>query len=115
MQNVRLRPGPIADDTPSGILEFDIFNAGQTTVGHIVIEVSVIEDRIVLERDEAIPHPLVRPFRLQGKTHLDAGYSMHYEMQLRNMSTLCSCLPLVRVLSARRLQPAEEGRRISVP
>jgi len=43
---------------------------------------------------------LVRPFKIRGNVVLQAGYTINYEMLLRNLSSDCRYIATVDVVSA---------------
>jgi hypothetical protein len=100
IMNVRLEAPPADAPTPSAVLKFDMLNDGGSKVTDIVIQISMLER----PRDE---HALgsrrfvVNPFMIRGSVTLEAGYTMNYEMLLRNLSADCACVPNVVVISAR--------------
>jgi hypothetical protein len=85
---------------PSAVLKFKVLNDGPTPLTDLVLEISVTELR---ERDRLPGRALVRPFTVRGHIVLLAGYSMQYEMLLRNLSPSCDCVASVDVVSVRWL------------
>ena len=98
IKNVRLRSAPATEPAPSAILEFDILNQAGMTVTDLVFEVSIAQKP---EPDHAPgpKHVVAGPFTIKGTIDLDAGYTIAYEVLLRNLSSDCSCAPEVHVVS----------------
>ena len=51
--------------------------------------------------DPALTRAVLKPFTLRTEATLEPGYSVDYEMRLRNLSARCQCVPKVEVVSAR--------------
>jgi hypothetical protein len=100
IMNVRLEAPPADAPIPSAILKFDMLNDGGSKVTDIVIQISMLE-RPRDERALGSRRFVVNPFMIRGSVTLEAGYTMNYEMLLRNLSTDCACVPNVVVISAR--------------
>lgn len=100
--NVRLEPAPPLETSPSMTLKFAIANEGPTSVSDIILEISIVE-KAKSEHPESARRILVGPFTIRGDVVLRAGYTMNYEMLMRNLSSECGCLATVDVLSARPL------------
>jgi hypothetical protein len=91
IQNLRLEPALNVDTTPSSVMAFDMVNTGATSITHIVFQMSVVSKTLVL----------LGPYTIRTRFVLDPGYTVHYELQLSNLSTDCDCAPSVTVFSAR--------------
>ena len=103
--NVRLdAPGPEAPQ-PSTALKFDLWNDGAVAITDILLQVAIVERKGA--HDDAVPRVVVGPFTVGGHATIEAGYTVSYEMVLRNLSSDCGCLANVRIVSARALLPAE--------
>ena len=100
--NVRLEPAPPLEASPSVTLKFAIANEGSTSVSDIILKIAIVE-KPKSEHPEPARRILVGPFTIRGDVVLRAGYTMNYEMLMRNLSSECSCLAIVDVLSARAL------------
>jgi hypothetical protein len=101
INNIRLdTPGPDAPQ-PSTTLKFDLWNDGAVAITDIQLQVAIIQRRDA--HDEAVPRVMVGPFTVGGHATIEAGYTVSYEMVLRNLSSDCQCLANVRVVSARAL------------
>jgi hypothetical protein len=100
IQNVRLDSSAAAAPAPSAILRFDVVNESSNRVTDFVLEISILEKPRATGAPIR-PRVLVRPFTIQGAVVLESGYTMNYEMVLRNLSSDCSCRVIVEVLSAR--------------
>ena len=100
--NVRLEAAPPVETSPSMTLKFAIANEGSTSVSDIVLEISIVE-KAKSDHPELAPRILVGPFTIRGDVVLRAGYTMNYEMRMRNLSSDCGCFATVDVLSARPL------------
>jgi hypothetical protein len=100
IDHVRLEPAPHAETSPSAILKFDLLNDGLDRMTDVLLEVSILE-----QSPPGQPlgprRVLVGPFNIRGTAVLQPGYSINYEMLLRNFSSECNCVPNVVVTSAR--------------
>ena len=100
--NVRLEASSADEQKPAAVLKFDMFNDGGLRVTDIVIQIAMLENPRV--EDPLSPRRfVVRPFTVRGSVTLEAGYTVNYEMLLRNLSAECGCVPEVAVVSARQL------------
>lgn len=101
VENVRLEAAPRTEAAPSTILKFDVFNASPKRLTDFVLEISIAEkpsDPLL-----ASSRLLVRPFKIRGNVVLESGYTISYEMLLRQLSSDCDCVANVNVLSVRSL------------
>jgi hypothetical protein len=101
VRDVKLERAEPIEDAESSTLAFDVYNELDMAVSGVTISVSVLgpvrED--AAERRAVI----VRPFEVRLKEVLLPGYSVHYELRLRNMSAEWECVPQIEVLDARAL------------
>lgn len=109
VHNVRLEPGPLAESSPSATLKFDMLNDGASRLTNIVLEVSILEKH-QQEQSNGRQNVLVRPFTIREKVVLQPGYSMEYELRLRNFSSDCSCVPRVDIVSVESLGDSKSFR-----
>jgi hypothetical protein len=105
IMNVRLEAPPADAPTPSAVLKFDMLNDGGSKVTDIVIQIAMLE-RPRGEHEPSSRRFVVNPFMIRGSVTLEAGYTMNYEMLLRNLSANCACVPNVVVISARPVAPS---------
>jgi hypothetical protein len=63
------------------------------------MKVSVIE--AAETRRDAPRTVLAGPFEIRGKAPLDPGFTMTYEIRLRNLSPDCGCVGTVNIVSVR--------------
>jgi hypothetical protein len=102
VEHVRLEPARAMNVLPSSVLKFDLFNVSANRLTDMVLEITIVERP---ERDRAVGgrRVLVGPFIIRGSEVLESGYTINYEMLLRNFSPDCSCVANVDVLSVRAL------------
>jgi hypothetical protein len=96
VENVRLEAPVSAETLLSTLLKFDVFNGGSIPLTDLILEISILEKPAV---NELSGKALVGPFKIRGKVVLQAGYTINYEMLLRNLSSDCSCEATVDVVS----------------
>lgn len=96
VENVRLEAAVHAETTPSTLLKFDVINGTSTPLTTIVLEISILEKPAPTELTGRV---LVRPFEIRGNVALEAGYTLNFEMLLRNLSSDCRCIANVEVVS----------------
>jgi hypothetical protein len=105
ISNIRL-DAPSADaPKPSSLLKFDMLNDSDFRVTDVRIEIAIVEklqERFITDGTSQ-PHVIVGPFTIRGHATIEAGYTVSYEMLLRNLSTDCGCRAEVRVVSAREV------------
>ena len=100
IDHVRLERAPQAKTLPSAILKFDLLNEAADRMTDVLLEVSILEQPS--PGDPLRPRRvLVGPFNVGGAAVLQPGYTIKYEMLLRNFSSDCGCIPRVVVTSAR--------------
>jgi hypothetical protein len=100
IEHVRLEPPPSTESLPSTLLKFDVLNESSGRLTDLVLEVSIVE-KPTLADSSLRPRVLVGPFTIQGDVILESGYTINYEMLLRNFSSDCYCLATVEAVSAR--------------
>ena len=96
IENVRLEDPLRAEASPSTLLKFDVFNGGSTPLTDLILEISIFEKPAP---KELTGRALVRPFKIRGTVVLQAGYTLNYEMLLRNLLSDCRCFANVDVVS----------------
>jgi hypothetical protein len=85
--------------SPGTVLKFDLLNASVNRLADPVLQISIVEKT----EPSALRRILVGPFTIRGEVVLEVGYSVNYEMLLRNFSSDCHCVPNVEVVSVRSL------------
>ena len=103
VENVQLEAPVRAEASPATILKFDVFNGTSAPLTDLVLEISILEKPA---RMELTGRALVRPFKIRGSVVLQAGYTINYEMLLRNLSSDCRCIANVDVVSVHWLPEA---------
>ena len=98
VQRVRLEAAPPPAPQPAVILKFDLVNNGSVTVSDVVLEVAIIE-RPATDAPAALPRVVAGPFTIRGEVPLHAGYTLNYEMLLRNMPSDCNCVANVAIVA----------------
>ena len=99
VDRVRIEAPPPEIDSEAALLKFDLFNAGETPVTSITVEISIRE-----KGDGETPgRRIVHPFSIRGDTVLEAGYTINFGLLLRNLSPDCRCVPKIDVVSVRAL------------
>lgn len=98
VRNVKLASAPPVEEDPSAFVRFDVFNEGEQDASPVVVEIAILETPPQLGDVVPIPTTLVGPFRIRANTALKAGYSVHYELRLRNVSAFCDCTATVDVV-----------------
>src|SRR5919198_4218388 len=90
--NVRLEHVAHAGLTaPSSMLKFDMFNESSGTLRDPVLEISIVEKRNA-EDTIALPRMLAGPYTIKTNVILNAGFSISYEIMLRNLAPDCDCV-----------------------
>jgi hypothetical protein len=102
INNVRLEAAPPDAPKPSAILRFGLLNDGSMRVTDVLIHIVIVETGDVDDQASSAS-VIVGPFTIRGNVTIEAGYTVHYEMLLRNLSSDCGCVARVRVLSSRPL------------
>jgi hypothetical protein len=75
----------------------------RTPLTDLILEISILEKSAA---KELAGRALVRPFQIRGNIVLQAGYTINYEMLLRNLSSDCRCVANVDVVSVHWLPTA---------
>ena len=96
VENVRLEAPVREEASPSTILKFDVVNGTSAPLTDLVLEISILEKSAPTE---LAGRAIVRPFKIRGSVVLQAGYTINYEMLLRNLSSDCRCIANVDVVS----------------
>jgi hypothetical protein len=97
--NVRLDSAPLTEQPSARILRFDLVNEGPKHVTDPLVEVLILEK----PASEQVPAPrrvVAGPFMISGNVLLHSGYTLSYEMLLRNLTSDCRCVAQVHVISA---------------
>jgi hypothetical protein len=102
IEHVRLEPPPPMQTLPSTVLKFEAYNTSSNRVADVVFEISIVE-KLPPSQEGALPRVLVGPFTIRGDFVLESGYTINYEMLLRNLASDCACVAKVDVLSVRSL------------
>ena len=108
VRNVRLASAPPLEESPTGVVKFDVFNEGKADLHGVTLEIAILDTPPALGTDAPLPNLLVGPFRVRTKSALKAGYSVHYELRLRNFPLACDCSATVDVVD-----DGEAARRTS--
>jgi len=96
LEDARPLPG---DEAPVTILKFDVYNELDLSIADVVVAVSVLGPEAgtaPLSRDV-----VVRPFKIRLSQVLEPGFSVHYELRMKNLSATCDCVAMLEVLDAR--------------
>jgi hypothetical protein len=97
IRNIRLEAPTRPIASPSAVLKFEVFNQGSKRLTHVEVQISFLENST---EDDTPPRVIIGPFTVRGKVDLDAGYSLQYELLLRNVTIECGCVAKVTVVSA---------------
>lgn len=110
IENARLDAAPPPLTATATVLKFDVVNNSPTQVTDVVLEVSIVERPAPDERvnegnseQRHTAHVVVGPFIIRGRVIIEAGYTLEYEVLLRNFTPGCSCVAKIDVLSVRAL------------
>lgn len=103
VQNVRIEPAPRMEGMPSANVKFDIVNEGSNSFTDVVVEISVVKKATLTIGGDTTPVVLAGPFKIRGDVALEPGFSISYEIRLRNLSTECGCVPNVKLVSVHAL------------
>ena len=96
VHRVRLEPAPQPVAKPSIVLKFDLVNDGLVTATDVMLEVAIRERST---NAEVAPQVVAGPFVIRGRVDLQAGYTLNYEMLLRNLPPDCSCVADVAIVA----------------
>ena len=102
IRHVHLKPAA-GVETPATLLEFDMLNDSVDPVTDVVVQISIAEK----SADHQPPHVVAGPFTIKGEAVLEPGYTIQYQMIMRNLSSDCDCVANVGVLSARPVGAAD--------
>jgi hypothetical protein len=97
--NVEIQSGPFIDLSPTTDVTFELTNRAATAYRNVVLEVSMVSGTGAAERDQA-PLVLAGPVAIRSTFELQPGFTMLYQMRLRNFSNDCDCHATVKVVSA---------------
>jgi hypothetical protein len=100
VNNVRLEAPPPETPTPSTLLKFEILNDAAVAITDLAIEVAVL-DKPHAQDKVTVPRVIVGPFTIRGHVAIQAGYTLNYQLLLKNLSSDCDCVANVSVVSAR--------------
>jgi hypothetical protein len=98
VSNVRLDAPSAEVSRPAALLKFDLLNDGELRVTDVRVEITIFER----SRSNTWPRRIVAgPVTIRGHATIEAGYTVSYEMLLRNLASDCDCDPHVSIVSAR--------------
>ena len=109
IHRVRLEAPSATEASPAAVLRFDATNEGSDRLTDIVLE-GAIEAEPDSSDESRARRLIAGPFKIQVAAILEAGYTIEYEVLLRNLSLECRCIPTVRVVSVRSLTTAKGTR-----
>lgn len=98
VRHIRLEAATPVDGSPSVVLKFDVHNEGSANVTDIVLSVSLRKS----DSAEPVEPARVQPFTIKLRNVVLAGYSVDYEIRLRNVSLEAANSPVIEVVDARR-------------
>jgi hypothetical protein len=100
IRNIRLEPAPPIDRFPSARVKFELHNDGSDSLTDIMLRLSLIERS--RNHPNTQPTIVAGPVTIRSKAVLSPGYSLAFEITLRNVSADCRCVPTIDVVDARR-------------
>jgi hypothetical protein len=103
IKQVRLEPPDQGDTSTTAVLRFDAVNDSSDRLTDLVLEISIVGKPS--RNGAATPRVIARPFTVQEKRIIEPGYSLQYEIVLKNVSSDCDCRTSVQVRSARSVPP----------
>lgn len=103
IRNIKLEPAPPIDQLPSAHVKFELYNDGSDSVTDIVLRLSLIERS--RNHPKTQPTVVAGPVTIRSKAFLSPGYSLAFEITLRNVSADCRCVPTIDVVDARFVAP----------
>jgi hypothetical protein len=109
IENIRLEPARGTEAASAALLKFEMFNASASRLTDVVLEVSILEAPRS-NHASARPRLVAGPFTIRGNVTRDSGYTLNYEILLRNLSPHCHCLGKVDVLAVRSLSKDSVSR-----
>jgi hypothetical protein len=98
VHRIRLEAAPPPVPKASLVLKFDLVNDGSVTVGNVILEVA-IREKPSTDADAA-SQVVAGPFTIRGEVDLQAGYTLNYEMLLRNLPSDCNCVADVAIVAS---------------
>ena len=107
IRRVHLGAAPPIDGSPIARVTFEIHNTGKHGLMDIVLTVSLLEPPPLNDPD-AERAVVAGPLTIRSKSLLLPGYSLGYNITLRNISSECRCVPVVNVIQARFVLPTYE-------
>lgn len=99
IKNVRFEAAPPSAPKPSAVLKFDILNDGSLRLTDVIVEIAILE-REPFHNEAIAPRVMVGPFTIRGDVIIESGYTVNYEMLLRNFTADCKCVATVGIVSA---------------
>jgi hypothetical protein len=103
IDSIRIEPAAHSNQTgQSSLLTCDMFNESTARLRDPVLEISIVENRNA-EDTIALPRTLAGPYLIKTNVILNAGFSISYEIVLRNLPPDCHCVPKVDLQSVRVL------------
>ena len=100
IDNIRLESPPPETPMPATLLKFDMLNEGASSVTDISLEVSIVQ-RPTTQEAAGPSRVIVGPFTIRGHATVEAGYTVNYQLLLRNLASDCDCTAKITVVSAR--------------
>lgn len=97
VSNVRLDAPSAEVSRPAALLKFDLLNDGELSVTDVLVEITIFEK----SRSDTRPRRIAGPVTIRGYATIEAGYTVSYELLLRNLAADCDCDPRVNIVSAR--------------
>jgi hypothetical protein len=100
IQSVRLELALASGSVPTAFLKFKMHNQGSQSVAGIVLRVSLVsrQDHADTDGTQTI---VAGPFTIRAKRVLRPGYTIEFDLGLRNIGSDCACIPNVEVVAAR--------------
>ena len=96
--NVEVERGPFIDLSPTTDVSFQLTNRAATPLRDVVLEIAMVSETDSNETGTALV--LAGPVVVRSSYELQPGFTMMYEMRLKNFSIECECHPVVKVASA---------------
>jgi hypothetical protein len=100
ISNVRMEHATDADGAPMTVVKFHTSNDGPAAIEHVVFAISIVA-RSASRRIGVRPRVLAGPFVIRARVGIKPGFTVDYEIGLRDVSVACGCNPDVRVISVR--------------
>jgi hypothetical protein len=99
VSNIALERVPSSDAMPSTDVTFELLNDTLSKYKDIVLELSITEKGSDFQ-ENARRSLIVGPVTIRTTFVLESGYTMMYQMRLRNFAAQCDCDVSVEVISA---------------